>query len=63
MHITYTCSYTPTHKKTLQKQLSVEGLWIAERNRFWSLRAFSLVEDTNYPAFAAQCGKVMMIEG
>lgn len=39
------------------------GLWIAERNRFWSLRAFSLVGDTNYPTFAAQCGKVMMIEG
>lgn len=65
MQITYTCSYTPTHttKKNLQKQLFVEGLWIAERNRFWSLRAFSLVGDTNYPAFAAQCDKVMMTEG
>lgn len=43
--------YTYTQKKkTLQKQLFVEGLWIAERNRFWSLKAFSLVGDTNYPA-------------
>lgn len=56
--------YTYTHKKkkTLQNQLFVEGLWIAKRNRFWSLRAFSLVGDTNYPTFAAQCGKVMMID-
>lgn len=47
-----------THKeKTLQKQLFVERLWIAERNRFWSLRAFSLVGDTNYPAFAPTVAK------